>query len=373
MDKVYNKDALKHSFGLPLLKRLSQSISEFYPSFDSKAFLSLSAKLKQLEMKPRIHVIRDQLRRHLPQEYPKALGILLKSLKQGTLSGFDIWPYAEFIQTYGLKDPELSLKALKEVTQVFTSEWAVRPFIKSDPDKTLKFLLQCAQDKNVDVRRWASEGTRPRLPWGERLQDFVRDPNPTFPILEILKTDPELFVRKSVANHLNDISKDHPELVIKLLRRWKEETSTDHSAKIDWIIKRSLRTAIKEGLPAALGLMGVSHKANVEVNYFKIHQKKIKLGERLLFETEIHSTSDQAQKLIVDYIVHFVKSNRSTAPKVFKLKVAQLAARGTLLIQKTHHFKKITTRSYYSGLHAIELQVNGVVLGRCEWTLEVRR
>lgn len=365
-----NANALKHIFGRDLLKRISTSFKEIYPSFDHKSFLNLATELKHLEMKPRVQVIRDELHRQLPEDYPKALKILLKSAQSKLLQSFDLWPYTEFVQTYGLDHPDISLEALKDLTKLFTSEWAIRPFIKLHPKKTMRFLEQCAEDKHVSVRRWASEGSRPRLPWGERLQGFVQDPEPTLTILEKLKFDPELFVRKSVANHLNDISKDHPDYVIQVLERWKKEATENDISKIEWIIKHSLRTLIKSGYTDALKLIDVS-KAKIEIDTFKLKQKTISVGERLDFEINLRSTSTKNQKLVIDYIVHFVKANKSTAPKVFKLKTVQLPGKGLLKIEKSHHFKKVTTREYYGGVHTLEIQVNGVVAEGRKWVLEI--
>ncbi|MGZ5279780.1 MAG: DNA alkylation repair protein, partial [Pseudobdellovibrionaceae bacterium] len=221
------------------------------------------------------------------------------------------------------------------------------------------------------VRRWASEGSRPRLPWGERLQDFVRDPSPTLPILEQLKFDPELYVRESVSNHLNDIAKDHPDLVVRILTGWKKEAGIKHADKVDWIIRRSLRTLIKDGHAGALKLIGISQKVKIQLVDFTVVKKRIKMGDRIQFEFEIQSLSNQPHDLVIDYIIHFVKSNKRTAPKVFKLKMIELPAKGKIRIEKKHHIKKITTREYYSGLHVLEIQVNGIVAGKQEWHLEV--
>jgi 3-methyladenine DNA glycosylase AlkC len=365
-----NESALKHLFGPKLLKRVSDAIAKAYPAFDRRRFLALMPELASLEMKPRVRFLRDELKKLLPSDYSKALKILLESVRQGKLEGFELWPYTEFVQTYGLHDPALSLDALKELTPAFTSEWAVRPFIARDPSKTMKYLLACAGSKDEHVRRWASEGSRPRLPWGERLQEFVRDPSPTLPILEKLKFDPELYVRKSVCNHLNDIAKDHPELVVKILARWQKEAGQEHAAKIDWIVRRSLRTLIKQGHSGALKLIGVSRDAQIEFARFKVLRKTVRLGEHVDFEFEIRSLSPKAQKLVVDYVVHFVKANQGTAPKVFKLRTVELPGKATLSFAKSHPVKKITTRVYYPGTHFIEIQVNGIVAGKLSWKLE---
>lgn len=371
MPEEINENAFKHQFGRELLKTLASAIVPHHAAFDRTSFVKLAPQLEPLEMKPRVRLVRDELHKRLPAEYPRALAILLKSVKSGSLSGFALWPYTEYIQTYGLEHPDISLAALKTLTTLFTSEWAVRPFITKYPDTTLAFLLQCTADKDVAVRRWASEGSRPRLPWGERLQAFVRDPKPTRPILDRLHTDSELFVRTSVANHLNDIAKDHPEYVIRTLERWKAGAGDGDSAKIDWIARRSLRTLIKEGHAGALAFIGVSRDAKVTIGAFRLGQQRIRVGDRLDFEFEIQSSSAKAQKIVLDYIVHFRKANRTSSPKVFKLKTFELAGKATVRFRKSHHFKQITTRTFYPGTHAIELQVNGVALGKLEWDLRL--
>ena len=369
--KPENENALKHLFNRALLHRMSKAISQVYPKFQEKEFLAMMPKLEKLEMKPRVRLIRDELKRQLPNEYTKAIEILLKSAKNENLDSFDLWPFTDFVQTYGLEHLQISLDAMKELTQKFTAEWAIRPFLIKHPEKTLTYLKRCAQDRNVHVRRWASEGSRPRLPWGERLHSFVKDPEPTLKILEKLKFDNELYVRKSVSNHLNDITKDHPEKVIKTLALWKKESGNKHAEKIEWIIYRSLRSLIKEGHPGALKLIGISNNAQIKVREFKLHRNRIKLGEKLDFELVIKSGSNKSQKLVVDYIIHFVKSNSSTAPKVFKLKNIDLPAGETVKITKTHQMKPITTRKYYAGEHWLEIQINGAKIGKQKWILQV--
>lgn len=366
-----NPNALKHMFNQALLNRMATSLKEVYPEFDSRSFKKLMPHLRELEMKPRVLLLRDELKKRLPQNYSQALKVLISSTVGGGVKGFDLWPYTEFIQTYGLDHKEESLEALKALTQLFTSEWAIRPFIKKYPDSTMKFLKDCARDKNVHVRRWASEGTRPRLPWGERLHDFVKDPGPTLKILEYLKFDSELYVRKSVSNHLNDIAKDHPDLVVKVLKKWQKTAGKQHKTKIDWIIRRSLRTLIKQGHSGALALMGVDPKAKYKMGKVSLKSKKIKLGEKIEFSFELKSLAKSPQTLVVDYIIHFVKSNNKTAPKVFKLKTLQMPGASTVKLEKSHTVKKITTREYYSGLHVLEIQINGRSTGRQEWRLEV--
>ena len=244
MKEVENENALKHMFDRRHLKRSSDALIVVHPSFDRKRYMATLSRLEPLEMKARVRTLSDELHELLPKEYPKALSILMKTAVSGNLESFDVWPIAEFIQTYGINDVAISLAALKKITTIFTSESAVRPFIKKYPKETLKFLLSCAKSSDIDVRRWASEGTRPRLPWSERLHDFIAKPNSTNEILEQLKYDDELFVRKSVANHINDIAKDHPDYAVDLLRRWKKEATSKDQKKLDWIVRRAMRVLI---------------------------------------------------------------------------------------------------------------------------------
>ncbi|RYZ72670.1 MAG: hypothetical protein EOP05_10765 [Proteobacteria bacterium] len=247
----------------------------------------------------------------------------------------------------------------------------MRPFLNADPKTTLAYLLKASVDKNVHIRRWSSEGSRPRLPWGERLNEFIKKPESTLPILENLKYDDELYVRKSVANHLNDIAKDHPDFVVKILKRWQQEVPTEHKPKIDWITRHALRVLIKNGHAGALALVGVSSNAAIEIKALKVSPTTLQFGESLRFSFEIQSTARKAQKLVIDYVIHFVKASGKTAPKVFKLKTFSLGPNEKLKIEKSHAVRKITTRDYFPGKHTLALQINGKVVAQKNWTLEI--
>jgi 3-methyladenine DNA glycosylase AlkC len=366
-----NPNAFKLWINKDVLVSLGRQIAGVYPPFDQKTFVSLAPALEPLELKGRIRAVREQLRRLLPQNYVSALKILMASTKSGKLSGFALWPYTDFIQTYGLERPKESLVALAELTELFTAEFGVRPFLAQDPDASLAFLKTCAKSKNEHLRRWASEGSRPRLPWGERLNIFIEQPKKTLPILELLKNDESLYVRKSVANHLNDISKDHPELVVKLLKRWQHETKPEHLEYIQWITHRALRTLIKNGDVGALSAVGVSAKPKVALTGLTLDKSNYKMGDRLAISFELASLAKSKQTIVVDYIIHFVKSNKTTSPKVFKLKRFELAGNSKVQVMKEHHLKEITTRVYYPGAHAIEIQVNGNVMARRDWLLKI--
>lgn len=366
-----NDNAFKHAFNGALLQQMADSIRRYFPQFNTTAFLAIESQFADREMKARVHLIRDTLAAQLPDNYPTALNILVSVLKDNQLKGFSVWPVAEFIQTYGLDYPDISLDALTIVTQYFTSEWAVRPFIKQYPQQTMIFLLNCARSEHVDIRRWASEGTRPRIPWGEQLPAFIQDPSATRDILEVLKFDSELYVRKSVANHLNDITKDNPDYVIQLLDRWKQQATQAEIKNINWIVKHALRTLIKAGHPDALSLIGVQFGAEVVLDEFTIKNRIIRLNESLEFTTQLRSVCHQPQNIVLDYIIHFMKANNTTLPKVFKLRSFLLPAKGVIRIDKKHIIKKITTRQYYEGIQYIEIQVNGKVLHKEEWFIAI--
>jgi 3-methyladenine DNA glycosylase AlkC len=367
-----NPNALKHMYNKKLLLTIAQEISKIYPAFDQKAFLSIQNEMLKLEMKGRVLLIREQLKKTLPEKYQESLKILLKSTESGKLTGFSLWPYTEFIQTFGLDHIKISLQALKEITPLFTSEWAVRPFIKKDLNQTLTFLNKCALDKNHHVRRWVSEGSRTRLPWGERLHIFIQKPELTCELIEPLIFDSELYVRKSVANHMNDITKDNPEYAMKVLKKWKSKIKTAFDKeRLDWIIKHALRSLIKAGNAEALNLIGISTKVDLEINKFKIQNKNIQMGEKVEFDFEILSSSSKTQDIVLDYVVHFAKSNGTMSPKVFKLKNLKLKPSEKLVIKKAHPIKEITTRKYYSGEHLLEIQVNGQIYAKAKWRLKV--
>ena len=371
VEKKDNPSAFKHWFNEELVLRLSNSLKKAYPAFNAKKFNEVAKKLPAFEMKPRVHLIRDAMWAELPQDYLKALPILLKSAELGNLKGFDLWPFTEFIQQHGLDHVEESLNALYVLTSKFTAEFAVRPFLVKHPKKTFSTLKKWTADKNEHIRRWASEGTRPRLPWGMKLHASIVDPTPGLEILEKIKFDDSLYVRKSIANHLNDIAKDHPDLVIETLKAWQKKVTAKDKAKLDWITKQALRTLIKQGYPKALEVMGFGGKAEVKLGELKLNKKKFTEKDILTFELEMISKSAKAQTLAIDYIIHYQKAGNKLSPKVFKLKVLELKPKEAFILKKNHSLKPVTTRKHYAGLHKLEIQINGKVLATAEWHLSL--
>lgn len=368
-----NESAFKNWINADLVARIAKHIEYHYPEFDSKEFKKLSTQLPALEMKPRMKLICDFLKTHLPENYTKALDILIDAAikpapKVAPLSGFDLWAFTEYVHRYGLKDFDESMKALHEFTKRFTAEFAIRPFLIQEETKTLKVLHKWTQDSSHHVRRLVSEGSRPRLPWGEQLRSFIKDPTPTMELLEKLKYDEELYVRKSVANHLNDISKDHPTIAIKTAAKWLKEAPEKQKEKIDWIVRHALRTLLKKGNNDALKILGYETKGKVHVENLKLTKKQIRIGESLEFSFDLKTTTES--QIMVDYLIHHKKSNGKTTAKVFKLTTKSIKKKETLKITKKHSFKPITTRVYYPGTHYLEIMVNGTMKAKIPFELK---
>lgn len=361
---------LKDWFNEALIDELGTQIQKRYTDFDVEGFTdTIISQLDALAFKERIALIARTLRDYLPDDYPTALGMLLALLdvRDGALSGkAHLWVIDYFVEQYGLDYYDESIKAMYEITQRHTSEFAIRPFLQVYPEQTLAILHEWKHDSSEHVRRLVSEGTRPRLPWGGQLKQFIQDPTPTLALLEALKDDPSEYVRRSVANHLNDITKDHPELVLDTLEAW----SKDASKGTQWLIKHALRSQLKAGDRRALALLGY-HSPKIALENFTLDKQVVHMGETFTLEFTLRSESDVPQSLMVDYIMHFMKANGKTSPKVFKLKTCELAPNEAITISKAHTIRPITTRVYYAGMQGIEIQVNGQVMGRCEFELEV--
>ena len=352
---------LRNVLNLKVVNGLSQNIKKTYPQFQDKKFLEfINPKLDELTLKERVKLIREGLEKYLPKDFNQAANILINSLgnelalKDGETdwSSFIIWPQTDYIAKNGLDNFDSSMKALYEMTKRFTAEWDIRPFIEQNPTKTLELLKIWAVDSNLHVRRLASEGSRPRLPWGMALKDFKKNPAPVIEILEILKDDPELYVRRSVANNINDISKDNPQIVINLLKKWQENSNKNR----DWIIKHALRTLFKKGHKEALALVG-NYFPKIKLERLNLEKNNIKIGENLNFLVSIESLIKQ--KLMIDCKIYYLKANGKHNEKVFKLAGKKADKKEKLEVKGKISFKNMTTRKHYPGQHFIEILVNG--------------
>jgi 3-methyladenine DNA glycosylase AlkC len=365
-----NENAFKNWINPAVVKKIAHLFHGVYPAFSERNFLNISTQLKELELKGRVLVLTKGLRRELPVKFTEAAKIIKKVLMQKQLKGFELWPLSEYISQFGLDHFDESIELMYLLTQQFTSEFAIRPFLQKDPERVLKQFSTWLKDENVHIRRWISEGSRPLLPWGGKIQSFIERPA-TIHLLDALKYDEELYVRKSVANHLNDITKHHPELVLETLKKWIKSSPEQHLDKIHWIKKHALRTLIKQGHTKALGLMGASDKAEVKVSKFKMKKDKFKVGDVLEFQFILESTGKKEQKIIIDYGIGYVKSNGSISTKMYKLKSLNLGSKEIILIKKNHLLKKITTSTFYSGKHELIIQVNGKILKKVHWDFTI--
>ncbi|MBL4624423.1 MAG: DNA alkylation repair protein [Flavobacteriales bacterium] len=363
---------LKNIFNKQLVTKIGTDIIVNYRQFEKDSFVTEVVKnLEPLSLSERANLIMDTLHNYLPESFPEAIKIIVnsfgKEIGSSGIEGYDsllYMPYGNYISKYGVDYFDLSMHAMYEITKRFTAEFPIRTFIEKYPKKTMDLLHKWVKDDNQHIRRLVSEGTRPRLPWASRLPEFQKNPKPVLELLEKLKEDPELYVRRSVANNLNDIAKDHPDLVVKTLKAW----SKSKNKGTNWIIGHATRSLIKSGHTDALILLGYDPNVKVEFSNF-IVDKSVKTGEELKFSFDLISNESKPVNLMIDYIIHFVKANGKQAPKVFKLAKKKLEKGKALNLKKKQSFKPISTRVYYPGMHAVELQINGRSYGIREFEL----
>lgn len=335
-----------------------------HPRFDRAAFVTSALRdYESLDLMPRGWHLARTLRRHLPDDFEHAVQILIDSLgppldrtKDFGMSTFLYLPHVFFVAEFGLDHFEASMQAQYELTQRFTAEYSIRPFLMRHQTATLRRLRSWVDDPSPHVRRLVSEGTRPRLPWAPRLKNFQDDPQPVLELLELLKDDPELYVRRSVANNLNDIGKDHPTLLTDTAARWMVDATKNRQ----WLIGHALRSAIKRSDPDALAVLGFGKSTKILIENPTITPQQVKLGETISFAFDLRNTSPKKQHLLVDFQIHFVKANGKTNPKVFKLKSVDLAPQASITMAKRISVANLTTRKHYPGTHAVDVIVNGV-------------
>ena len=362
---------LKNMIDEQLVGQIADRIAVVHPTFERESFVrAASAELASLELKQRFAHVADRLREYLPADYPAALEILVRILEDDYHfapiedAGFRLLPIPTFVYRHGLEHLEASLDAMYLITRHTSCEGAIRPYIMRYPEETLARLHEWALDENEHVRRLVSEGSRPRLPWWPPLREFIADPTPTLGLLEWLKDDPSLYVRRSVANHLNDISKDHPELLLYRMSAWSEGASAERR----WLINHALRTLVKRGDARALAILGFE-PAQVELRDLELRPAVLRFGGELMISFALRSRSGAAQNLMIDLVALFVKANGSRAPKVFKLKRARLKAGEVITVTKKLAIRPISTRRYYPGTQRLEVQVNGAIVGGADFEL----
>jgi 3-methyladenine DNA glycosylase AlkC len=353
-----------HLFNKEKVTKLAQEIQEAYPQFDSVNFISsILIEFPKLELKQRISHITEMLKENLPRNYPEALNVILHALPEkndtnktdNDFGDFIYAPYTNFVAQYGRSNEHLtiSLEALREITMRFSAEDSIRYFINEFPKETYEELLKWSKDSNYHVRRLASEGTRPKLPWSQKITVL---PDNTLPILDNLFHDSTRYVTRSVANHLNDLSRIKPELVISTLKKW-QKSGRQNEKEMSYITSHSLRTLIKQGYDSAFELLGYS-SSTISISNFNI-SNPVYMNQSLEFSFSL--TPDIDESIIIDYRINFQnKKGEMKSEKVFKLKKLSLKKDAQVKIFKKHKLNEfMTTRTLYPGIHKLSILING--------------
>ena len=357
---------LKSVFDRSVVDDIAGRIGAVHKTFEREAFVKeTAAALGPLELKERSALIARSLARRLPRDFRAALGVLVASLGPDDggggivgFGGFRYLPYNNFVGLHGLEDPDASLDALELFTKYFSAEFDIRSFIVRHPDKTLRRIRRWSRHDDWRVRRLASEGTRPRLPWAPRLPEFVSNPSWVLSLLEGMRSEPHEAVRRSIANSLNDISKDHPDRVLALAEAWLTENNSEAPRVAQ--IRHALRTLTRKGDARALKLLGVDAGNVPRLRTFELRAKRSYIGGELIFDYQIEA--EREGRYALTYAIHYVKASGRISAKIFRLTEKDLAAGEVLSGTKRHSLRQMTTRRHYPGRHAVELRANGTVL-----------
>lgn len=348
-----------------LVTRLGAELEAASPSFDRATFEQLALSgIDELELKARSALIARALAATMPPSAPDADRMLRTVIANDGLHGWSGMPVNDYVATALLDRPDVALPLLAALTPGYTAEFAIREFIENHYDVTMSHLREWVTDPSEHVRRLASEGTRPRLPWGRRLARFIDDPSPALELLEELVNDDSLYVRRSVANHLNDIGKDHPGLVVDTARRW-----AGASTRGDFVVRHGLRSLVKQGDPGALAILGFDHDAPIELTDLSCDPSTVTIGESTTVSFTLLASAPA--RAAIDYVVHYQGARGLKAGKVFKLTVRDLPADQPVHLSRRHAFAHVSIRTIRPGPHRIEIQANGRVLGGT--TVEVLR
>jgi 3-methyladenine DNA glycosylase AlkC len=363
MAGLSKENPLKNVFNRQVIAVCAGNIKRVYPAFKEKKFINSSAaKLRDLGFLGRSLMLRDKIKEYLPESYTKAVKILIKALGPELPSpGETVWEsfylmsQCAFVSEYGKKHYGESMMALYEMTKRFTAEGDLRTFLEVDFNRTIKLMHKWTKDPSPHVRRLVSEGLRPRLPLSARIPRFQKDPEPLIELLDKLKDDKELYVRRSVANNINDIAKDNPKIAIRTLGQWNKSKSKN----VKWVVRHASRSLLKKGNAELLAILGYSPKVAIKPSKIILNKKNYKVGERMEFSFFIKSHAKKKEKLMIDYVVSFVKATGRSADKVFKMRDISIESNQILEIKKGHWLKNTSGRKHYPGRHDIALQING--------------
>jgi 3-methyladenine DNA glycosylase AlkC len=357
---------LKELFNRDTVGEVAGAVGTALPGFDGKTFESrvFDDEWPDRVLKQRMRHVTTVLHGLLPGNYRRQLSILLAAANLAP-KRFAALVFSDFVEVYGTGDWDASVPALAEFTRLESAEFAIRPFIARYPERTMAQMLEWAGNADPAVRRLASEGCRPRLPWAMRLEPLVADPGPILPILERLRHDPDESVRRSVANNLNDIAKDHPQVVTDLLRRWDPRPGTD----LYRLASHALRTLLKRGDRAALEVLGFTENPPVKVDGLALEPSTPAIGGSAQLTFSVESASSEPQQVLVGYAIHFVKAAGRTSAKVFRLGSVQLKPGQPATFIRKLAFHQMTTRVHRPGVHRLEVLANGSAIGSMDFEL----
>lgn len=354
-------ELFKNIYNHKFFNELTNTIHQIIPDFDTSSFLNIvfDAEWENRELKQRMRHISIVLKEHLSESYTKNVNSIVEIIQQLQKNGFkedslEFMFFPDFIEVYGLEDYNCSIIAFEQITQFTSCEFAVRPFIiKYEKEMTIQMHVW-SMHKHPMVRRLSTEGCRPRLPWAMAIPALKKNPSPIIPILENLKNDKSESVRRSVANNLNDISKDNPNVVINLVKKWQGKTK-----ETDWLLKHACRTLLKQGNSEVMELFGFSSIDEIKISNFQILTPNVKTGGSLGFRFNLINTSKLKLKIRLEYGLYYQKANGTLSKKVFKISEKEYPANSTREIIRKQSFKIITTRKYHLGLHQISIIING--------------
>lgn len=359
-------ELLKNRYNYDSLHDLALRVKAVHPSFRADDFVKdlMDDAWEALELKARMRQISVNLGRYLPDDYEQALDILHK-VAEGYPEGyndFSLMYFPDYVEVYGQEERywDLSMAALERFTALSTAEFAVRPFIIKHEERMMRQMAVWAGHDNEHVRRLSSEGCRPQLPWGQALACFKKDPSPVLCILERLKADPSLYVRKSVANNMNDISKTHPGLVVETAKDWYGKNEYT-----DWIVKHGCRTLLKKGNRDVLDIFGFADTGCVKVTGFALDAAYVAVGENLAFSFTVEAK--KAARIRLEYGIDYVKANGTRSRKIFQISEITLQENEKRLYTKKHSFAEVSTRKHYPGTHSLTLIVNGTGVGTLDF------
>lgn len=352
---------LKNLYSAAVISEIARQIHAVFPGFEVDLFTRsvLDAEWADRALKQRMRHISHCLRAALPPDYPRALSILTESVEhllgeKGEQMNFIWCVFPDFVEAYGVAYPDESIPALRTMTKLGSAEFAVRPFLLQYPERMYKQMLTWSEDENPWVRRLSTEGFRPRLPWGLGIPALKNDPSPILPVLENLKNDPSETVRRSVANNLNDISKDHPALALSIAQSWH-----GYSELTDRMVKHALRGLLKKGDPVALALFGYEERPETVLLHSLVCDADVRIGEALKFSFTVHNQSTEAQNLRLEYAIEFLTGSGKKSRKVFKISELNLQAGQMQTFVRRQRFQDFTTRKHYPGEHLLEILANG--------------